>query len=75
MTYGDRLKRWVVVLLLPKMQRVDIARFYKYSDAEGHAQTLRRLNPIAHYEVMFDVGEEDRSFRNEVSGIDASRDH
>lgn len=25
MTYGDRLKRWVVVLLLPKMQRIDVA--------------------------------------------------
>lgn len=45
MTYGDRLKRWVVVLLLPKMQRVEVMRFYKYSDAEGHAQILRQMNP------------------------------
>ncbi|HEY9657941.1 MAG TPA: hypothetical protein V6C65_05710 [Allocoleopsis sp.] len=54
MTYGDRLKRWVVVLLLPKMQRLDVARFHKASDAEGYAQVLRRINPDRTYTVMFD---------------------
>lgn len=54
MTYEAQLKRWVVVLLLPNLQRVDVARFCKCSDAEGHAQILRRMNPNQTYEVMFD---------------------
>ncbi|NJN86353.1 MAG: hypothetical protein HC881_08635 [Leptolyngbyaceae cyanobacterium SL_7_1] len=55
MTYGDRLrKRWAVVRLLPQMQRVDVEWFYKYSDAEGYAKILRRLDPQFQFEVMFD---------------------
>jgi hypothetical protein len=59
MTYGDRLRRWVVVRLLPNMQRVDVARFYKYSDAEGHVQILRRINPEFDYLIVFDPQERD----------------
>lgn len=56
MTYRDRLrKRWVVVRRLPQMQRLDIAWFYQYSDAEGHAKILHRLDPTAQFEVLFDV--------------------
>ena len=40
MAYHSRLKPWVVVLLLPKMQRIDVARFHSFSDADGHAQVL-----------------------------------
>lgn len=54
MTYENRLKRWVVVRLLPDMRRIDVIRFYKYSDAEGHAQVLRQMNPGAEYVVVFD---------------------
>jgi hypothetical protein len=54
--YGDRIQRWVVVRLLPKMQRVDVARFYRFSDAEGYAQALRQLCPDDTFEVMFDPG-------------------
>jgi len=57
MPYGDRLrKRWVVVRLLPQMQRIDVARFYQYSDAQGYAQILRQLDPAAQLVVMFDPG-------------------
>ncbi|MBE9180662.1 hypothetical protein IQ268_19050 [Oculatella sp. LEGE 06141] len=57
MTYGDRLrKRWAVVRLLPNMQRVDVGWFYQYSDADGYAKTLRRLDPEFQFEVVFDVG-------------------
>jgi hypothetical protein len=56
MTYERRIKRWIVVRLLPNFQHVDIERFYKFSDAEGYAQTLQRLNPNAVYTVMFDGG-------------------
>jgi hypothetical protein len=56
MTYSDRLKRWTVVRLLAKMQRVTVARFVKESDADGFAQALRRLEPQAKFIVVFDSG-------------------
>ena len=56
MTYGDRLrKRWVVVRLLPKMQHVDVGHFFKYTDAQGYAEILRRLTPGDRFEVMFET--------------------
>jgi hypothetical protein len=57
MAYHSRLKPWVVVLLLPKMQRIDVARFHSFSDADGHAQVLRRLQPDREYVVMFEPPE------------------
>ncbi|MBD3881158.1 hypothetical protein IFO70_05270 [Phormidium tenue FACHB-886] len=54
MTYEDRLKRWVVVRLSPNLQHIDMARFHKFSDAEGYLQTLRRLQPADRFELMFD---------------------
>jgi len=56
MTYSDRLrKRWAVVRLLPQMQRVDVGWFYRYSDADGYAKILRRLDPAFTFEVVFDA--------------------
>ncbi len=37
MTYERRIKRWVVVQILPHLRHVDVARFYRFSDAEGYA--------------------------------------
>lgn len=54
MTYGDRLKRWMVVRLLPRMQRVTLGRFVKKSDADGYASALRQLDPTATIIVVFD---------------------
>jgi hypothetical protein len=56
MTYERRIKRWVVVRMLPNLQHVDVARFYKFSDAEGYAQVMRQIDRQARYEVMFDAG-------------------
>ncbi|NEQ10729.1 MAG: hypothetical protein F6K37_33870 [Moorea sp. SIO4E2] len=36
MTYSERLHPWVIIRLLPQMQRVVVARFRNRSDAEGH---------------------------------------
>lgn len=58
MTYGDRLKRWAVIRLLPNMQRVTVARFVKRSDADGYAQALCRLEPNAQLSVVFDAPED-----------------
>ncbi|WP_424098665.1 hypothetical protein [Moorena producens] len=57
MSYAERLHPWVVVRLLPKMQRVIVARFRKRSDAEGHMQALKRLMPDAQFVIIFDIGE------------------
>ncbi|NEO76817.1 hypothetical protein [Moorena sp. SIO4G3] len=56
MSYSERLHPWVIVRLLPRMQRVVVARFRKRSDAEGHLKALKRLMPNAQFVIIFDVG-------------------
>lgn len=58
MTCNKRLSPWVIVRLLPNMQRVVVGRFRRRCDAEGHLQALRRLLPDAQMIVVFDVEEE-----------------
>ena len=53
-----RLSPWVIVRLLPKMQRMVVGRFRTRTDAEGHLLALRRLMPDAEMIVVFDVEEE-----------------
>jgi hypothetical protein len=55
MTYERRLKRWVVVRLLPNLKHIDVIRFHKFSDAEGYRQVLQRIDPDGRYEVMFEA--------------------
>ncbi len=57
MTYRDRLERWLVIRLLPKMQRVTLVRCYRESDAAGYVQVLRRLIPDGEFIIVFDPGE------------------
>ncbi|NEQ83116.1 MAG: hypothetical protein F6K26_23720 [Moorea sp. SIO2I5] len=56
MSYSERLHPWVIVRLLPRMQRVVVARFRKRSDAEGHLKALKRLMPDAQFVIIFDIG-------------------
>lgn len=58
MPYKDRLESWAVIRLLPKMQRVTVARRRTASDAEGYCQILRRLEPDAQFIVVFDRREQ-----------------
>ncbi|HEY9612186.1 hypothetical protein [Allocoleopsis sp.] len=53
MPYKERLNPWMVVRLLPNMQRLTVGQFRSRSDADGHLQILRRLIPNAKYVVMF----------------------
>ena len=53
MPYKERLTPWMLVRLLPNMQRLTVGLFRTRSDAEGHLQILRRLIPQAQYVVMF----------------------
>ena len=57
MPYRDRLRRWIVVRLLPNMQRITVARCVGKSDADGYVQIMRRLVPEAQFVVMFDPEE------------------
>jgi hypothetical protein len=58
MTCKKRLSPWVIVRLLPNMQRVTVGRFRTRSDADGHLQILQRLIPRAEMIVVFDVEEQ-----------------
>jgi hypothetical protein len=65
MTYRERLNHWAVIRLLPNCQRLVVDRFCSRSDAEGHAQAMRRLVPDGEFIVVFDpvgfdTGEGDR---------------
>jgi hypothetical protein len=54
MSYRDSLYCWLIVRLLPNMQRKVVARCRTRSDADGHLQALRRLMPDAEFTVVFD---------------------
>jgi hypothetical protein len=54
MTYKERLTPWVIVRLLPDMQRNIVARFRHRPDADGHVRFLRQQIPNASFEVIFD---------------------
>ena len=58
MTCKKRLSLWIIVRLLPNMQRVTVGRFRTRSDADGHLQILQRLIPTAEMVVVFDVEEQ-----------------
>jgi len=54
MRYEKRLKPWIVVRLLPNLQRVVVGRFRSWSDAEGHLRVLKQLLPGALLTLVFD---------------------
>ncbi|WP_066376230.1 SPOR domain-containing protein [Anabaena sp. CA = ATCC 33047] len=45
---------WVIVRLLPDMQRVTVASFRSRSYAETYLRSLRQLFPDAYFVVVFD---------------------
>jgi hypothetical protein len=55
MPYKERLNPWLLVRLLPNMQRLTVGQFRTRSDADGHLQILRRLIPQAQFVVMFNA--------------------
>ena len=54
MTYGDRLRRWHVIRVLPNLKQVVVARFVHESDADGYAQARRRLEPDSTFWVVLE---------------------
>jgi hypothetical protein len=59
MAYRERITPWLVVRLLPGMQRVVVGRFRSRSDADGHLKVLRSQIPNAEFVVMFDSDSDD----------------
>ena len=54
MPYKERLYPWVLIRLIPKMQRLTVGQFRTRSDAEGHLKILHRLIPSGKFVVVFD---------------------
>ncbi len=52
--YRTQLHPWCIIRLLPKAQRITVARLRKRNDAEAHMRTLKRLIPQAHFIILFD---------------------
>lgn len=53
MPYKERLNPWVLVRLLPNMQRLTVGQYRNRSDADGHLEILRRLMPHGKFVVIF----------------------
>ncbi|MGP1382540.1 MAG: hypothetical protein ACTS2F_03215 [Thainema sp.] len=54
MNYRDQLHPWCIIRLLPKAQRITIARFRQRNAAEEHLKVLRRLMPSAIFVILFE---------------------
>jgi hypothetical protein len=57
MPYKQRLNFWIIVRLLPNLQRRVVGRFRSWSDADGQIRILRQLLPEARLIVVFDPGD------------------
>ena len=57
MPYKQRLNSWIIVRLLPNLQRRVVGRFRSWSDADGQIRILRQLLPEARLIGVFDPGD------------------
>ena len=57
MPYKQRLNSWIIVRLLPNLQRSVVGRFRSWWDADGQIRILRQLLPEARLIVVFDPGD------------------
>ncbi|MEG3896948.1 MULTISPECIES: hypothetical protein [unclassified Microcoleus] len=55
MPYKDRLNKWLVVRLLPNMQRITVAHFFRHSDADSYLRIVRQLIPNAQFVIVFNA--------------------
>jgi hypothetical protein len=54
----DYSRPWAIIRLLPDARRYTVARFFNRQDAEDHRRFLNRFMPVAEFEVVFDVPNE-----------------
>ncbi len=57
MPYKQRLNSWMIVRLLPNLQRSVLGRFCSWSDADGQIRILRQLLQSDRLIVVFDPGD------------------
>ena len=50
-----RLFPWIIVRLLPNLQRITVGRFRHRSHAEGHLRVLKQVMPMADFAIAFDL--------------------
>ena len=73
MLHRERLSPWIIVRLLPKMQRIVVGRFRNWSDAYGHLRILQQLIPGAKLIVVFDPGEMPKDMQDTQSDMPSGR--
>ncbi|MFE1746122.1 hypothetical protein [Coleofasciculus sp. H7-2] len=66
MTYFNQLHPWCIILPLPSLQSIVVARFRRRGDAEAHLQILKRTIPNVTYEIIFDVTPKPADQTNEM---------
>ncbi|MGG6269798.1 hypothetical protein ACQ4M3_30455 [Leptolyngbya sp. AN03gr2] len=52
--YRIRLHPWCIIRLLPKMQRIVLARFRTRTQAEEYLRIVKNLMPTAAHQIVFD---------------------
>jgi hypothetical protein len=57
MPYKERLNSWIIVRLLPNLQRSVVGRFRSWSDADGQIRILWQLLASERLIVAFDPGD------------------
>lgn len=62
MSYQDQLSPWVVYRQLPNLQRLEVARFRRRNDAEEDLKIVQRLTPLAQFEIVYDVRQDEQCF-------------
>jgi hypothetical protein len=71
-----RLFPWIIVRLLPNLQRITVGRFRHRSHAEGHLRVLKRVMPLAELAIAFDLmGESFDTPRPKSAGILVSQNN
>ncbi|GET41376.1 hypothetical protein [Microseira wollei] len=53
MSYQKQLSPWEIYRHLPNLQRRLIARFRRRNDAEAYLKVLRRMLPLAEFEIVY----------------------
>ncbi|MEG4515422.1 MULTISPECIES: hypothetical protein [unclassified Microcoleus] len=68
MPYKQRLNRWLVVRLLPNMQRITVAHFFRHSDADGYLRIVWQLIPKAQFVIVFNADINLETAPNNIEG-------
>lgn len=54
MNYQEKLSPWTIIRVRPNLRPITVARFRRYSDAEGQLLILKQMIPQAQFAIVFD---------------------